>query len=178
MVEYLYNYFNQDNFLDSLSVVSDNICEDNGQKYINFDKFKEPTNCNDITQGMNSLSSVDSLLLNQEKRHIIFVEFKDMQSFENFNDLKKWFKTKECSVKIKIPDSILLLGYFLKNNNYSFDEFIELDKSFFYVYKSTSSKNKINNHLKYRFTKYNFILKNIKIIESQSYMRFLEKENL
>ena len=178
MVGYLYDYFNSDIFLETLSSVSDGICEDNQKNYINFDKFKEPLNCCDITKGMNSLSSVDSLLLNQEQKHIIFVEFKDMQSFEEFDDLKKWFKTKECSVKIKIPDSILLLGYFLKKNNYSFDEFIELDKSFFYVYKSISSKNKINNHLKYKFTKYNFMLKNIKIIESKSYVRFLEKENL
>jgi len=178
VVAYLYNYFNKDVFLDNISVISDNICEDNGKKYTNFDKFKEPVNCNDITKGMNSLSSVDSLLINKDKQHIIFVEFKDMDSFEEFSDLKEWFKKKECSVKIKIPDSILLLGYFIKHNDYSFDEFIEADKSFFYVYKSTSSKNKINNHLKYKFTKYNFILKNIKIIESQSYMRFLEKENL
>ena len=55
---------------------------------------------------------------------------------------------------------------------------MELEKSFFYVYKSTSSKNRINNHLKYRFTKYNFVLKNIKTLETQSYINFLEKENL
>jgi hypothetical protein len=178
VVTYLHDYFNKDIFLDKLSEISDNICQDNGNSYINFDKFKEPANCDNITRGMNSLSSVDSLLLNQEKKHIIFVEFKDMNSFEDFDNLKEWFKTKECSVKIKIPDSILLLGYFLKKNGYSFDEFMELEKSFFYVYKSTSSKNKINNHLQYKFTKYNFMLKNIKIIESQSYMKFLEKENL
>ena len=178
MVAYLDNYFDKDIFLDKLSEISDNICQDNGNDYINFDKFKEPIFCDNITQGMNSLSSVDSLLLNKEKKHIVFVEFKDMNSFENFDDLKEWFKTKECSVKIKIPDSILLLGYFLKKNGYSFDEFIELEKSFIYVYKSPSSKSKINNHLKYKFTKYNFMLKNIKIIESQSYMKFLEKESL
>jgi hypothetical protein len=178
VVAYLDNYFNKNIFLDKLSKISDNICQDNGNSYIDFDKFKEPANCENITRGMNSLSSVDSLLLNKEKKHIVFVEFKDMNSFENFNDLKEWFKSKECSVKIKIPDSILLLGYFLKKNGYSFDEFIELEKSFIYVYKSSSSKNKINNHLKYKFTKYNFMLKNIKIIESQSYIKFLEKESL
>ena len=178
MVEYLYNYFNSDSFLEDLSTVSDGICEDNQKKYINFDKFKEPINCNNITKGMNSLSSVDSLILNKDKQHIIFVEFKDMRSFEDFNDLKNWFRNKECSIKIKIPDSILLLGYFIKEKNYSFDKFMDIDKSFFYVYKSNSSRNKINNHLKYKFTKYNFIFKNIKIIESQSYIRFLEKENL
>ena len=178
MVNYLYDYFNRDIFLDSLSVVSDNICDDNGKRYINFDKFKEPINCNNITKGMNSLSSVDSLLINKSKQHIIFVEFKDMDSFEEFSNLKEWFKKKECSIKIKIPDSVLLLGYFVKQNNYSFDEFIEIGKSFFYIYKSTLSKNKINNHLKYKFTKYNFLFKNIKIMESQSYIRFLEKEQL
>jgi len=178
MVTYLYTHFNKDIFLDKLSEISDKICQDNGKSYINFDKFKEATNCDNITRGMNSLSSVDSLLLNQDKKHIIFVEFKDMNSFEDFDDLKEWFKRKECSIKIKIPDSILLLGYFLKKNGYSFDEFMELEKSFFYVYKSTSSKNEINNHLKYKFTKYNFMLKNIKTIESQSYMKFLEKESL
>ena len=178
MVVYLYDYFNRDIFLDKLSNISDSICEDNQKNYINFDKFKEPLNCYEITKGMNSLSSVDSILINKEKRHIIFVEFKDMQSFEDFNSLKDWFKKKECSVKIKIPDSILLLGYFLQKHNYSFDDFMRVEKSFFYIYKSNSSKNKINNHLKYKFSKYNFMLKNIKTIESQSYMGFLEKENL
>lgn len=178
MVEYLYNHFNKDVFLDNLSAISDGICEDNQKNYINFDKFKEPKNCNFITKGMNSLSSVDSLLINKNEEHIIFVEFKSMNSIGSFEEIKEWFKNKECSVKIKIPDSILILGYFLKENGYSFDEFIELDKSFFYIYKSDSSKSKINNHLKYKFTKYNFMLKNIRIIESQSYMSFLEKENL
>jgi hypothetical protein len=178
MVTYLCAHFSEDIFLDKLSEISDKICQDNGKSYINFDKFKEATNCDNITRGMNSLSSVDSLLLNQDKKHIIFVEFKDMDRFESFDDLKEWFKRKECSIKIKIPDSILLLGYFLKKNGYSFDEFMELEKSFFYVYKSTSSKKKINNHLKHKFTKYNFILKNSKTIESQSYMKFLEKESL
>ena len=177
MVEYLSNYFNKDVFLDNLSVISDNICGDNTKKYIDFDKFKEPKNCSYITEGMNSLSSVDSLLIKKSEEHIIFVEFKSM-NIGTWEEIKKWFKNQECSVKIKIPDSILILGYFLKENGYSFDEFIELDKSFFYVYKLDSSKNKINNHLKHKFTKYNFMFKNIKIIESQRYMRFLEKENL
>jgi len=178
MVKFLYDYFNKQVFLDTLVKVSDNICQDNGKKYIDFDRFKEPLNCSDITKGMNSLSSVDSLLLNEEKKHIVFVEFKDMQKIEDANSLKEWFKAKECNIKIKIPDSILLLGYFLKKEGYSFNEYIEIKKSFFYVYKSSSSKNIINNHLKHKFTKYNFMLKDIKIIESQSYMRFLEKENL
>ncbi len=174
MVEYLCNYFNRDIFLDNLSVISDNICQDNGKKYINFDKFKEPINCSDITKGMNSLSSVDSLLINREKNHIIFVEFKDMNDLD---DIKSWFREKECNIKIKIPDSILLLGYFIQKNGYSFDDLINTKKSFFYVYKNRSAKRQINNHLRYKFSKYNFMLENIKIIESQAYInKFLEEQ--
>lgn len=174
MVEYLYDYFYQGKFLVKLSEVSDNICKDNGNSYIDFDKFKEPSNCGDITKGMNSLSSVDSLLINKNENHIIFVEFKDMQDLE---DIKEWFKDKECSIKIKIPDSILLLGYFLKENGYSFDDFMKMKKSFFYVYKNSSAKRTINNHLKYRFNKYDFLLENIKIIETQAYRnKFLEEQ--
>ena len=176
MVNYLYNYFNKEPFLETLSQVSDNICEDNGKYYINFDRFKEPTNCSNITNGMNSLSSVDSLLIIREHNHIIFIEFKDMNELE---DMQEWFSHKECSIKIKIPDSILLLGYFLQENGYSFDDFIKMKKSFIYVYKAiaNNSKREINNHLKYRFNKYNFLLKQIKIIESKAYRnKFLEEE--
>ena len=178
MVDSLQEHFNTDIFLMGLNSVSDGICEDNGRSYIDFDKFKEPDYCCDITKGMQSLSSVDSILVHKENKHLILVEFKDMDSIGDFSDIKKWIKDKDCSVKIKIPDSILLLGYFLKEKGYTFDEFMELDKSFFYVYKSSSFKSQINNHLKYRFSKYNFMLKNIKTIETQSYIKFLEKESL
>ncbi len=173
MVDYLDNYFNQEQFLEELSQVSDKICEDNGKLYINFDKFKEPSNCSNVTKGMNSLSSVDSLLINKDENHIVFVEFKDMDDLDN---IQNWFRDKECSIKIKIPDSILLLGTFLQKNGHSFDDFMKMKKSFFYVYKNSSAKRTINNHLKYRFSKYNFLLKNIRIIESQSYInKFLEE---
>ena len=178
MVEYLYKYFNNEIFLNKLSIISDEICEDNANRYIDFDKFKEPAYCCDITKGMQSLSSVDSILINKQENHLIFIEFKDMNSIGEFNEIKKWIEDKDCSVKIKIPDSILLLGYFLKEKGYTFDEFIELKKSFFYVYKSNSFKSQINNHLKYRFSRYNFILNNIKTMETQSYIKFLEKESL
>lgn len=169
MVDFLHDYFHQDKFLVNLSEVSDNIYEDNGTKCIDFDKFKEPGNCCDVTKGMNSLSSVDSLLINKDAQHIVFVEFKDMDSFIDFDQIKQWIKEKECSIKIKIPDSILLLGYFLKEKGYSFDDFLAIKKSFIYVYKNSNSKSKINNHLKFKFTKYNFMLKNTQIIEAQSY---------
>jgi hypothetical protein len=173
MVNYLYEYFHQDIFLETLSQVSDTICEDNEKKYINFDIFKKPHNCANVTKGMNSLSSVDSLLINKDKNHIVFVEFKDMNDLEN---IEKWFKEKECSIKIKIPDSILLLGYFVQKNGYSFDDFMNIKKSFIYLYKNVSAKRKINNHLKYKFNKYNFMLRNTYIIESQAYRnKFLEE---
>jgi hypothetical protein len=178
VVEFLKTHFQQNIFLNTLSKISDNICQDNGKEYIDFDKFKEPSCCADITKGLQSLSSVDSILINSDKNHIIFIEFKDMDTMGDFEDIKEWIKEKDCNIKIKIPDSILLLGYFLKENGYSFDEFMAVDKSFFYVYKSNSFKRKINNHLKYRFSKYNFILKYIKTMETQSYINFLEKESL
>jgi len=175
VVAYLYDYFHQEKFLETLSQVSDNLCEDDGKQYINFDIFKEPYNCDNITKEMNSLSSVDSLLINKDKNHIILVEFKDM---DDLDDIQNWFREKECSIKIKIPDSILLLGYFLHKKGYSFDDFINMKKSFFYVYKNSSAKQIINNHLKYKFTKYKFMLENIKIMESQAYRNKFLEENI
>jgi len=169
VVVFLYDYFHQEKFLASLDSVSDGILDNDGKKYIDFDLFKAPENCCDMTKGINSLSSVDSLLINQDENHIILVEFKDMDSFANFNLIVQWLKEKECSIKIKIPDSILLLGYFLREKGYRFDDFLEMKKSFIYVYKNSKSKSKINNHLKFKFTKYNFMLANTKIIEAQNY---------
>ncbi|SFV64246.1 hypothetical protein MNB_SV-6-1504 [hydrothermal vent metagenome] len=97
---------------------------------------------------------------------------------DDLDDIQNWFREKECSIKIKIPDSILLLGYFLHKKGYSFDDFINMKKSFFYVYKNSSAKQIINNHLKYKFTKYKFMLENIKIMESQAYRNKFLEENI
>jgi hypothetical protein len=55
---------------------------------------------------------------------------------------------------------------------------MNLAKSFFYVYKSDSCKNKIKNHLKYKFNRYDFLFENVRTIETKAFEKFLSNNNL
>lgn len=177
MVNYISTIFQQ-NIYKELSDASDGICADNGKKYIDFDKFVETLyNKNELSGEF--LSSCDTVLLNSSENHIIFVEFKDMSSSTDEGHLNSWWNGKSRSIYLKITDSLLLFSYYLKNHhNKTYDDFMNTPKSFFYVYKSDSFRNKIHNHLKYKFSRYNFMFKNIKALETKQFEGFLSHNNL
>jgi len=178
MVTFLENNFiSNANFVD-LNSASDGICNNNSKNYIDFDKFIARLHSNKVFTG-NTFSSCDTILLNTTENHIIFVEFKDMNSVSTDIELTNWWKTKNRSVYLKVTDSILGLGYYLKSNcNQSYDDFMNTSKSFFYVYKSDTYKSKINKHLKYKFSRYDFLFKNIRTIEVENFENFLSTNNL
>ena len=51
---------------------------------------------------------------------------------------------------------------------------MNISKSFIYVYKSNSYKSNIKNHLRCKFSRYNFLFKNIRTIEATKFENFLD----
>lgn len=178
MVSYLETHFKTNAVFVDLSNASDGICNNNSKKYLDFDKFIAKLHTQKIFTG-NTFASCDTILFNTGENHIIFVEFKDMNTISNDTELENWWKSKNKSIYLKITDSILGLGYYLKNNcSHNYDNFMGTSKSFFYVYKSNTYKSKIKNHLKYKFSRYDFLFKNIRTIETENFENFLTSNSL
>lgn len=133
---------------------------------------------NKIFKG-NTFASCDVILFSKEPEHLFFVEFKDMNSLNSNIEVENWWKSKNRSVYLKMTDSILSLSYYLDNKNITdYNTFMNIPKSFFYVYKSISFKSQINTHLKNKFSRYDFIFKNIRTIETNNFETFLNTHNL
>lgn len=162
----------------SLDQASDNICTDNGKRYLDFDKFVAKLYQEKIMTG-NTISSCDILLFNTSENHLIFVECKDMCSCIGDEMLKKWWDTKKQSIYLKIPDSLLCLSHFIVHKKLgNHDTFFNSKRSFFYVYKSTSYKNKIRDHINHEFSRYKFQFVNMRNIEVTNFESFLQGNNL
>ena len=178
VIETIKEFFDDISSFKDLDIVSDGICKRNNKKYIDFDDFIKKLYSSEVLKG-DTLSSCDTVLLNKQKQHIIFVEFKNMDSINDENELSNFWTDKNKSLFLKITDSILALSYILAlKYNISYDNFMNLSKSFIYVYKSDNYKKKIKKHLKNKFSRYNFLLKNISIIESKNFEEFLTCHNL
>lgn len=178
MVNLIDNYFSEQNIKKNNNLVSDGICTCNSRDYIDFDEFIAILQRKRVLNG-DTPSSCDTLLINTSEEHLIFVEFKNMNDLTSPSELSEWWKNKNKSVYLKITDSILSLGYFLqKEESQCFNNFMNMKKSFFYVYKSDTYKSKIKSHLKNKFSRYSFLLQNIHVLEVNNYESFLEHHNL
>lgn len=178
MVDYLEEYFNQNANLVDLKIVSDGICNNNLNRYIDFDAFIQSLFQKGYFLGDN-FSSPDTILFNKDENHIIFVEFKDMNSLETMDKLNEWWNDKNKSVYLKMTDAILGLSYYFKNHcDISYDDFMNINKSFFYVYKSDSYKKRIKNHLSSKLSRYSFLFKNIRTAETKGFEKFISDNNL
>jgi len=178
MVSFLENHFKHNASYVNLHFASDGICDNNSKSYIDFDKFIAKLHTQKIFTG-DTFASCDTLLLNTQSNHLIFVEFKDMKSITTEEELNYWWKSKSRSVYLKVTDSILGLSYYLKHKcSKSYDDFLDIPKSFFYVYKSNDYKSKIKNHLKFKFSRYDYLFKNIRTIECDSFQDFIKIHNL
>lgn len=154
----------------SLNEVSDNCCACNGKTYIDFDSVKKVAFL-DVSKKGNEPSSCDMLHIDEEKQHLLFVEFKNIP--HNIDD---FIQKKEESFCYKIIDSLLLFSFYLqKNNVVDFNDFYNIKKSFILAYKAPrNSVGKINKHLNNAFLKYNFIFENILPIECANLMEILD----
>jgi hypothetical protein len=178
MVSFLQQYFNTNEQLVDLKKVSDGICENNSQYYVDFDNFIAKLHTQKVFNG-DTFASCDTILFNTNENHLIFVEFKDMDDLSTDEEIKNWWKIKNRSIYLKMADSILGLSFYLKNeHSKGCDSFMDTSKSFLYVYRASTYKNKIKKHLKYKFSRYNFLFKNIRTIECTNFKDFLIKNNL
>lgn len=178
MVEKIKVYLSSNATYCKLNDVSDGICSNNSKQYIDFDKFVSWLHSNKIIQG-DTLSSCDTLILNKDQNHLVLVEFKDMNSLDSEENISSWWRGKNRSVYLKITDTILLLSHYMnKQFGETHDDFMNLSKSFIYVYSSQNYKKTIHTHLKYKFSRYNFLFENIKTVEAKQFEKFLDYNNL
>jgi len=165
MVEVIEQSLKDYKIYDKLNVISDGICDDNGNLYPDFDKFMAKLFESGILNG-DTLSSCDTLLIVKNENHLIFVEFKDINNLNSEKDVKDWWKNKCRNIYLKMIDSLLSLSYLLAlRYSQNYDDFMKLSKSFFYVYKSDNYKNKIKEHL-------------INLVDTIFYLKILEQLRL
>ena len=173
MVANIKQIFNN-SFFKELNDVSDGICNDNGKQYLKFDSFAKSLKYNGST-----VCSCDTILFEYSKEHIIFVEFKDMNFANSSSDAKDWINEKYNNLCLKITETLLILMYEIRQSGLCCNDFVDLSKSFFYVYKSKSDyKEAIKTHIGNKLSRYNFIFKNTKTLDVSNVEIFLQKCNL
>ncbi len=172
MVANIKQIFNN-NFFKELNNVSDGICNDNGKQYLKFDSFVKSLQYHGDT-----VCSCDTILFNCIQEHIIFVEFKDMNCANSLGDVKVWMNKKEDNLCLKIAETLLVFMHEIRQHGLCCNDFVDLSKSFFYVYKSDSYKKAIKDHIGNKLSRYNFIFKNTKTLDASNFENFLQKHNL
>lgn len=172
MVANIKQIFNN-NFFKELNDVSDGICNNNDKLYLKFDSFVKSLKYNGST-----VCSCDTILFNSNKEHIVLAEFKNISSKNNSKDIKDWMNGKDNNLCLKITETLLILMYEIKKNGLCCNDFVDLSKSFFYVYKSDSYKKAIKAHIGNKLSRYNFIFKNTKTLDASNFEIFLQKHNL
>ncbi|OUT19069.1 hypothetical protein [Campylobacter concisus] len=172
MVANIKQIFNN-NFFKELNNVSDGICNDNGKQYLKFDSFVKSLQYHGDT-----VCSCDTILFNCIQEHIIFVEFKDMNCVNSLDDLKVWMNKKEDNLCLKIAETLLVFMHEIRQHGLYCNDFVDLSKSFFYVYKSDSYKKAIKDHIGNKLSRYNFIFKNTNTLDASIFESFLQKHNL
>ena len=159
----LRKYFFTCEFLKKLDEISDGCCEDNGNKYIDFDLFAG-----------DKFASCDSLIIKDE--YLAFIEFKRFDLFENERKLDNWLKDKSKNQQIILKgyESYFLI-YNLCNELSINDKFETIEKRYILVYKASNAKNKINNHFKSKITRLRVAFDDAFPIECQRFKKLLQK---
>jgi len=141
------------NLLETLDEVSDNCCEDNGKKYINFDKVND------------NLATADCLIIKDS--YFLLIEFKKLDEVE---DIKEWTddKIKNQQILLKAYESYFLLKKLIKN----FDKF---EKRFVFVYKAYKSKKKIKEHFKSRLNRIKIAYDDVLVLECKNFKNLLQR---
>jgi len=172
MVNFLYDYFyNQINLYNSLSKVSDNMCEDNGKSYIDFDSFP---NYIDVI----STATTDTLLLNKDEKYIVFVEFKNFKKVKNFNT---WFnRERKQQIYLKAYESFLALEQLvIKKSKFDHNNYYDLDKRFIFVYDGKDAKKRIRRHIQGKIKRFEFIFDgDVFTMRCDGFKKFLGEKNL
>jgi hypothetical protein len=139
--------------LAPLDEVSDNCCEDNGKKCINFDRVD------------NNLATADCLII--KDNYFLLVEFKKLDEVENINE---WMedKSKNQQILIKAYESYFLLRRLITN-------FDRLEKRFVFVYKAHKSKKKIKEHFKSKLNRVKIAYDEVLVLECKNFKNLLQR---
>ena len=171
MVDFLENYFFvQKHLYSTLSKVSDGMCEENGKNYIDFDSFPSFIS-------ISSIATTDTLLLNKEKKYIVFVEFKNLSKVRDFN---RWFnRNRKQQIYLKAYESFLSLGELVVQKGFNYDHYYNLDKRFIVVYDTKDSKKKIHHHIKGKIKRFGFIFNDkVYVQRCEGFKKFLGEKGL
>jgi hypothetical protein len=172
MVDFLYNYFFKEKYIfNTLSKISNEMCDDNGKKYIDFDNF--PNYINIV-----STATTDTLLLNLKENYIVFVEFK---SFEKVKDFNKWFnRTRKQQIYLKAYESFLTLEQLIiTHSNFDHNDYYNLDKRFIFVYNGKDAKKRIRRHIQGKIKRFKFIFdEKVFTMRCEGFKKILGDKNL
>ena len=162
---------------DTLKTVSDTMCSIDEKHCIDFDMF--PTFClEECSANQNEPATVDALILNHEKKHILFVEFKDLITE---NEPKYWLtREKLQQIYLKIHESFHMLSkYIVQKSLATYDEFYHHKKSVFIVYNVQDNKRKaFHNHFKGKVNRFNYLVEHVQVVNCAKFQKFILKENL
>ena len=159
MVE-LKEYFLSSKFLKKLNEISDNCCDDNGKKYIDFDLFAG-----------NKVASVDSLIIKDE--YLLFIEFKKLD-FKESEKLQDWLNKHEKQILLKGYESFFLVYNLCEELNIK-SKFENIEKRFIVVYKADNFKSKIKKHFKNKVNRLKIAYNEAFPIECERFYKLLER---
>ncbi|CAA6803096.1 MAG: Unknown protein [uncultured Campylobacterales bacterium] len=185
MVKDIESFLRKDFKFSELKIVSDDICINNSNEYLDIDSEEGGLISKLYKKGEDRLfksdkmSSCDTILFNIKHDHMVFIEFKDMNKVDSKEKLKEWNEKHYKSILVKISDSILMFSYILnKKYKISYDSFMNIKKSFIYVYKTDVYKDKIHEHLHNKFSKYKFLFQNTLFADVNEFQDFLKTNKL
>jgi hypothetical protein len=156
----LREYFYNCKFLKKLNEVSDNCCDDNGNKYIDFDLIDS------------NLATVDTLIIRD--KYLVFVEFKRFEVLDK-EKIEKWINNKEKiqQINLKGYESYFIVKNLCKKLNVN--NFEEIEKRFILVYKAEDAKKKIKNHFKSKINRLQVAYNLVIVRECNNFIKLLQR---
>lgn len=162
-LDFIYQHFKKLDFLSSLDEVSHQTCASNGKVYVNLDGFFKLGDKN---------KSCDALFFNLKEKHLLLVEFKRLNLFEEAEEERQFFKRLKPDIYLKMSESLLVLSHYFSNElNISHDDFFKISKSFLLVYKPEDNKELVRKNLyaKVGINRNKYLFKNIKSLNSRTF---------
>ena len=172
MVEKIYQHFKDLDCLSSLDKVSHQTCDSNGKSYVDLDGFFDFLNKDGFFNKGDKSKSCDALFFNLKEKHLLLVEFKRFNLFEEDDEEIQFFKKLKPDIYLKMSESLLVLShYFSSTINISQDDFFGMKKSFFLVYKAGNNKDLVHKSIYARvaINRNKYLFKNVASLNNETF---------